>query len=164
MTSAKKRMKRWLTLPKLELHSLWYNREIVPYNLINIAKIRHLPNTLFEIFIFCPKIQLWFSRENCRFFWVKNSWKCGSFGLFSCWQLWFHDKNCQKKFGLKTCENAGVLSKLNFWTKNEDFEQCVDIRVKKLRALRRIEKQNTFSVVVSIAMCCTVGKSICVQT
>ena len=45
MTSAKKRMKRWLTLPKLELHSLWYNREIVPYNLINIAKIRHLPNT-----------------------------------------------------------------------------------------------------------------------
>ena len=40
-------------------------------------------------------------RENCRFFWVKNSWKCCGFGLFSCWQLWFHEKNCEKKFGWK---------------------------------------------------------------
>ena len=37
------------------------------------------------------------SRENCRFFMVKNSWKCCGFGLFSCWQFWFHEKNCQKK-------------------------------------------------------------------
>ena len=37
------------------------------------------------------------SRENCRFFGgVKNSWKCCGFGHFSCWQLWFHEKNCQK--------------------------------------------------------------------
>ena len=24
------------------------------------------------------------------------SWKCCGLGLFSCWQLWFHEKNCQK--------------------------------------------------------------------
>ena len=49
------------------------------------------------------------SRENCRFFWVKNSWKCCGFGLFSCWQLWFHEKNCQFFFWWKTRENVGVL-------------------------------------------------------
>ena len=31
-------------------------------------KIHSFTNTLFEIFIFCPKIQLLISRENCRFF------------------------------------------------------------------------------------------------
>ena len=51
---------------------------------------------MFEIFIFCPKNQLWFPEKNCRFFWVKNSWKCCGFGHFSCWQLWFHEKNFQK--------------------------------------------------------------------
>ena len=66
--------------------------------------------------------QLWFHEKNCQFFWVKNSWKCCGFGLFSCWQLWFHEKNCQKKFGWKTRENVGVLSKLNFWTKIWLFE------------------------------------------
>ena len=38
----------------------------------------------------------------------ENSWKCCGFGLFSCWQLWFHEKNCQKNFGWKTRENVGV--------------------------------------------------------
>ena len=71
-------------------------------------------NTLFKIFIFCPKIQLWFPEKIVDFFgwktrenvevldflavdnfdftrkivkkiWVKNSWKC--FKPFSCWQL-----------------------------------------------------------------------------
>ena len=71
---------------------------------------------------FLSKNSTWISRENCWFFWVKNSWKCCSFGLFSCWQLWFHEKNCQKNFGWKTRENVGVLSKLNFWTKLWLFE------------------------------------------
>ena len=67
--------------------------------------------TLFKIFIFCPKNQLQFP-EKILDFWVKNLWKCCGFGLFSCWQLWFHEINCQKKkFGWKTRENAGVLSK-----------------------------------------------------
>ena len=75
--------------------------------------------TLFETFIFYPKIQLWFPKK-LSIFW---GWKtrCG-FGLFSCWQLWFHEKNSQKKFGWKTCENVGILSKLNFWTKIWLFE------------------------------------------
>ena len=41
------------------------------------------PNTLFEIFIFCPKIQLSFLEKIVDFFGVKNSRKCCSFGLFS---------------------------------------------------------------------------------
>jgi len=60
------------------------------------------------------KIQLWFLEKIVDFCWVKNSWKCCGFGLFSSWQLWFHEKNCQKKIGKKTRENVGVLSKLNF--------------------------------------------------
>ena len=65
--------------------------------------------TLFEIFIFCPKTQLWFPEKNCRIVLGENSWKCCGFGLFSCWQLWFHEKNCK------------VLSKLNFLAKNLTF-------------------------------------------
>ena len=74
-------------------------------------------DTLFEIFILCPKIQLWFPEKIVNFLGVKNSWKCCGFGLFSYWQLWFHEKNFQKNLGWKTCENVGVLSKLNFRTK-----------------------------------------------
>ena len=50
---------------------------------------------------FLPKNSTLISRENCRFFLVKNSWKCCGFGLFSCWQVWFHKKNCQKKIWVK---------------------------------------------------------------
>ena len=82
----------------------------------------YISDTLFEIFIFCPKIQLWFPEKIVHFWGVKNSWKCCAFGLFSCWQLWFHEKNCQKKIGWKTRENVGVLSKLNFRTKIWLFE------------------------------------------
>ena len=71
---------------------------------------------------FVSKNSTLISRENCHFFGVKNSWKCCGFGLFSCWQLWFHEKNCQKKIWWKTRENVGVLSKLNFWTKIWLFE------------------------------------------
>ena len=90
-----------------------------PFFIINeierVFKTCH--TTLFEIFIFCPKIQL--SRENCRFFlWLENSRKCCDFGLFSCWQLWFHERKCQKKFGWN-------LSKLNFSTRIGLLSQCV---------------------------------------
>ena len=56
------------------------------------------------------------SRENCRFFGVKNSWKCFGFG-----QLWFHEKNCQKNFGWKTRENVGFFVKIEFLDKNLTF-------------------------------------------
>ena len=60
---------------------------------------------------FLSKNSTLISRENCRFFFlVKNSWKCCGFGLFSCWQLWFHEKNCQKKLGEK------LVKMLWFWT------------------------------------------------
>ena len=61
-----------------------------------------------------------FTREYCREKnWVKNSWKCWGFALFSCWQLWFHEKNCQKKFGWKTRETVGYLHFL--FVDNFDF-------------------------------------------
>ena len=63
--------------------------------------------TLLEIFIFCTKIQLWFSEKIVDFFGVKNSWKCCNFGLFSCWQLWFHEKNCQKHLSEKLVKTFG---------------------------------------------------------
>ena len=71
---------------------------------------------------FLSKNSTLFSEKIVDFLGVKNSWKCFGFGLFSCWQLWFHEKNCQKKFGWKIRENVGVLSKLNFWTKIWLFE------------------------------------------
>ena len=53
-------------------------------------------------------------RKLSIFFWVKNSWKCCSFGLFRCWQLWFHGKKCQKRsflqdFSLKCNAHSGAL-------------------------------------------------------
>ena len=41
---------------------------------------------------FLSKNSTLISQENCRFFGVKNSWKCCGFALFSCWQLCFPDK------------------------------------------------------------------------
>ena len=35
--------------------------------------------------------------------------------LFSCWQLWFHEENCQKNFGWKTCQNWTFGQKFDFW-------------------------------------------------
>ena len=59
-------------------------------------------DTLFEIFIFCPKNQFWFPEKIVDFFWGEKLVKYCGMGLFSCWQLWFHEKNCQKNFGWKT--------------------------------------------------------------
>ena len=66
---------------------------------------------------FVQKLNFDIPRKLSIFWGVKNSWKCCGFGLLSCWQLWFHEKNCQKKFGWKTRQNVRVLSKLNFGQK-----------------------------------------------
>ena len=58
---------------------------------------------------------------------MKNSWKCWGFAHFSCWQLWFPEKNCK------------VLSKLNFWTKIWLFELCVSEASFHLLALKLLE-------------------------
>ena len=80
--------------------------------------------TLFKIFIFCPKVQIWFSEKILEFFWCEKSRKCCGFGLFSCWQLWFHEKNCQKKIGWKTRENMVVCQNWIFGQKF-DFSNSV---------------------------------------
>ena len=59
--------------------------------------------------------------ENCRFFWVKISWKCCGFGLFSCWQLGFHEKNCQKKIWVKNSWKCWGFVKIEFVDKNWTF-------------------------------------------
>ena len=61
------------------------------------------------------------SQENCRFYWVKNSWKCCGFGLFHCWQLWFHEKNCQKKNWVKNSWKCCGFVKIEFLEKNLTF-------------------------------------------
>ena len=71
---------------------------------------------------FVQKFNIDFTKKIVYFYWLKNSWKYCGFGHFSCWQLWFHEKNCQKNLGWKTRENVGVMSKLNFWTKIWLFE------------------------------------------
>ena len=49
---------------------------------------------------------------------MKNSWKCCGFGLLSCWQLWFHEKNCRKNLGEKLvkgfCRNWIFGQKFDF--------------------------------------------------
>ena len=61
---------------------------------------------------FVQKFNFDFPRKLSIFLGEKTRWKCCNFRLFSCWQLWFHKKSCQKNFGWKTHENVGVLSKL----------------------------------------------------
>ena len=58
-------------------------------------------------------------RENCRFFWMKTSWKCCGLGLFSCWQLWFHEKNCQKNYGWKLVKMLGFCQN---WIYGQKFD------------------------------------------
>ena len=80
------------------------------------------PITLFEIFILSPKIQFWFPEKNCLIVLGENSWKCCSFGLFSCWQLSFHVKNCQKKFGWKLVKMLGFCGLYQNWIFGQKFD------------------------------------------
>ena len=69
------------------------------------------------------------SRKIVWFFFlcVKNSWKCCGFGLFSCWQLWFHEKNCLKN-SWKCC---GFV-KIEFLDKNLTLRLvCLSILIDK---------------------------------
>ena len=70
--------------------------------------------------------QLWFHEKNCqKKFGVKNSWKCCGFGLFSCWQLWFQEKNCQKKFGVKNSWKCWVFCQNRIFGQKFDFSNSV---------------------------------------
>ena len=81
-------------------------------------KIQTQKNTLFEIFIFCPKIQLWFPEKIVDFLGWKTRENVGVLDFLAVDNFDFTRKTVKKKFGWKTCENFGGLSKLNFWTKN----------------------------------------------
>ena len=77
--------------------------------------------TLFEIFIFCPKIQLWFPEKMVDFW----EWKTRENVVvvdFLAVDNFDITRKIAKKIGRKTRENVGVLSKLNFWTKIWLFE------------------------------------------
>ena len=82
--------------------------------------------TLFEKSKFCPKIQFWqkpniFASFSPNFFFDNFfSWNQSCQQLKSPKPQHFH-----KFFTPKKIDNFLGKSKLNFWTKNEDFEQCV---------------------------------------
>ena len=80
----------------------------------------HMSHTVRNLHLLSENSTLIF-RENCQFLGVKNSRKCCGFGLFSCWQLWFHEENCQEKCGWKSRENGWVLVKIEFLDKNMTF-------------------------------------------
>ena len=129
-----------IILPRILLYvsqiivSLYLDRNQISFKLFHKSKLfesswhlfQHyelsIKFTLFENFIFCPKIQLWFPVKFVDFFGVKISWKCCGFGLFSCWKLWFHEKNCQKKFGLKNSWKCWSFVKIEFLDKIWLFE------------------------------------------
>ena len=110
----------WMYEIQLSKRKKKYLKILLFFIIIHISRGKFI---LFEILIFCPKIQFWFPEKNCRIVLGENSWKCCGFGLFSCWQLWFHEKNCQKYFGWKSRENAAVLDL--FVVDNFDFTRKI---------------------------------------
>ena len=85
---------------------------------------RNMLNTLFEIFIFCPKIQLWFPEKNCRIVLGENSWKCCSFELFSCFD--FTRKIVKKIWGEKLWFPEKIVK---FWCQNWIFRRKMFFKV-----------------------------------
>ena len=85
-----------------DYHSTWRKKQ-VPEVHVSVREV-------------CPKIQLWFPEKIFAFFGVKNSRKCCGFGLFSCWQLWFHEKNLGEKLVkmLRFCQNWIFGQKFDF--------------------------------------------------
>ena len=61
------------------------------------------------------------SRENCRFFWCKTRENVVVLDFFRCWQLWFHEKNCQKKNLVKNSWKCWGFVKIEFLDKNVTF-------------------------------------------
>ena len=68
----------------------------------------------------CSKSSFFVPRKLSNFFGVKNSWKCCGFGLFSCGQLWFHEKNCQKNWAKNSWKCWGFV-KIEVLDKNLTF-------------------------------------------
>ena len=64
------------------------------YKLLNksVKKLYGLRNNSFEIFIFCPNIQVSFSEKIVDFLGVKNSWKCCIFDFLAIDNFYFTRK------------------------------------------------------------------------
>ena len=82
-------------------------------------------STLFKNSNFCPKNQFWpnpniFTTFSPKFVWQFFSWNQSCQQLKSPKPQRFHEFFTPKKI-----DNYLGKPKLNFWTKNEDFEQCV---------------------------------------
>ena len=82
--------------------------------------------TLFEIFIFCPKIQLWFPENFVDFFRWKTRENVLVLDFLALDNFDFTRKIAKKNFGEKLVKMLGFVSKLNFWTKIWLFEWCED--------------------------------------
>ena len=100
------RIKKKLEVNRLnpQLHSIDTVKHFLQF-------FNRLSNTLFEIFIFCPEIQLWFPEKIVDFF---GGWKTRenvvALGFLAVDNFDFTRKIVKKIWGEK-------LMKLNFWTK-----------------------------------------------
>ena len=104
-------------------------------NLSNLENEWVLRNhTVRNFHFFVQKFNFDFPKKLSIILCVKNSWKCCGVGLFSCWQLWFHEKNWQKNLSEKLVKMLGFCqnwifgekfdfsNSVNFWlTRNEMF-------------------------------------------
>ena len=100
-------------VPVLYLHDFrlpyFFVSRYLPYYVLLYYVLSRDNRNIFVVskYTHCLKSSFFVQKFNFDFpwklsiFWVKNSWKCCGFGLFSCWQLWFHEKNCQKKIWWK---------------------------------------------------------------
>ena len=133
-------------------HRLWPTHLRIPWIL---EKKKKVADTLFEKSNFCPKIQFW---QNFTIF----SWNQSCQQLKSANPQHFHEFFTWNFFDKFSREIKVVLQnpkpqhfhefftppkknrqffwgKLNFWTKNEDFEQCAEV-LKHRKGLKELEK------------------------
>ena len=78
-------------------------------------------HTLFEIFIFCPKIHLWFPEKIVDFLGGKICDNVVVLDFLADDNFDFTRKIVKKKFGWKTRENVGGFVKIEFLDKNLTF-------------------------------------------
>ena len=92
----------------------------------------------------CSKSSFFVQRFNFEFprklsiFWVENSWKYCVLRLFSCWQLWFHEKNCQQNLGEKLVKMLGFC--FEFLDKKFEFSNSVYVLIQNLLIIHMYRK------------------------
>ena len=99
-------------------------------NLVIPRNCQYIPsaNTLFEIFIFCPKIQLWLPEKIVDFLGWKTRENVVVLDFLAVDNFDFTRKIVKKKFGRKTFENVGGFVKIEFLDKNLTFRIVCSLR------------------------------------